>query len=122
MMLAFKVVLAKQDHVPTLIFDEIDAGVGGRTAEVIGRKLRAISRERQVICVTHMAQVASFADAHYQVAKEVEDRRTVTRATQLASRRAVAEELAKMIGGESLTPVALKHAEELLEKARRSAS
>jgi DNA repair protein RecN (Recombination protein N) len=121
LMLAFKVVLAKEDRVPTLIFDEIDAGVGGRMAEVIGRKLNAISRERQVVCVTHMAQVASFADAHYHITKEVEDHHTVTRAVKLASRRAVAEELAKMIGGESLTPVALKHAEELLEKARRSA-
>lgn len=119
-MLAFKVVLAKQDRVPTLIFDEIDAGVGGRTAEVIGRKLKVISRERQVICVTHMAQVASFADAHFQVAKEIGDHRTATHATKLSSKKAVVEELAKMIGGEAVTPVALKHAEELLNKAGQS--
>ncbi len=122
LMLALKVVLAKQDRIPTLIFDEVDAGVGGRTAEVIGKKLKFMSADRQVICVTHMAQIASHADAHYHIVKKVDDHHTTTQATRLTSSREIVEELAKMMSGEPLTPTAVQHAQELLTRAQSEKS
>src|SRR5262249_54029370 len=87
----------------TLIFDEVDSGIGGRAAETVGRKLRALSDGRQVLCVTHLPQIASFAHHHLRVEKQEQDGRTVTRLEQLnpAGRR---EELARMMGGSQVTP------------------
>lgn len=97
-----------------LIFDEVDSGIGGRAAETVGRKLRALGESRQVLCVTHLPQIASFAHHHFRVEKLEQDGRTVTRVEQLnaAGRR---EELARMLGGTQITPALRKHAEQLLK-------
>ena len=98
----------------TLIFDEVDSGIGGRAAETVGRKLRALGEQRQVLCVTHLPQIASFAHHHYRVEKIEQDGRTVTRVEPLddAGRR---EELARMLGGTQITPALMKHAGQLLK-------
>lgn len=96
-MLALKSVLSTVDETPTLIFDEIDAGLGGRGGEVIGRKLWRLAADHQVLCVTHLPQIASFGDAHFQVSKEQVGERTVTRAQLLDEPRRL-EELAQMLG------------------------
>lgn len=112
-MLALKSVLASVDSVPTLVFDEADAGVGGAVAEVVGRRLRAIADHRQVLCVTHLPQVASGADAHFLVAKSVEHGRTSTTVRQLRDRARV-REVARMLAGQRITATALRHAEEMI--------
>ncbi len=112
-MLALKSVLASVDSVPTLVFDEADAGVGGAVAEVVGRRLRAIANHRQVLCVTHLPQVASGADAHFVVAKSVERGRTSTTVRRLKDRARV-REVARMLAGQRITATALRHAEELI--------
>jgi len=98
----------------TLIFDEVDSGIGGRAAETVGRKLRLLGAERQVLCVTHLPQIASFAHHHFSVEKQDKDGRTVTRVESLnaAGRR---EELARMLGGSQVTPALRKHADQLLK-------
>lgn len=112
-MLALKSVMAAADRVPTLIFDEIDAGVGGRTAQVIGDKLARVAQEAQVLCVTHLPQIASRANAHIQVGKHVVGDRTVVSVKKLSSDERV-EEIARMLGGAAYSETALKHAEEML--------
>jgi DNA repair protein RecN (Recombination protein N) len=112
-MLALKSVLASVDSVPTLVFDEADAGVGGAVAEVVGRRMRAIADHRQVLCVTHLPQVASGADAHFLVAKSVERGRTSTTVRQLRDRARV-REVARMLAGQRITATALRHAEEMI--------
>ncbi len=97
LMLALKSVLSSADQTPTLIFDEIDAGLGGRGSEVIGYKLWALSADHQVLCVTHLPQIASFADAHFKVTKELKKGRTVTRLQRLNQKGRI-QELAEMIG------------------------
>ena len=114
LMLALKNVLANADRTPTLIFDEIDQGIGGRVGAIVGRKLWNLAREHQVLCITHLPQLAAFGDQHFNVAKQVEDGRThtITHAL-LGSERIV--ELAMMLGGESEPN--LKSAAELLTQA-----
>lgn len=112
-MLSIKNVLADYDEVETLIFDEVDAGVSGRAAEKIGKKLKEASKNRQILCVTHLAQVAAFADEHLLIQKEVRDNRTYTEVKQLDWDGRV-REISRIIGGEQLTDTALKHAEEML--------
>ncbi len=97
-MLALKRVLASADHTPTLIFDEIDTGIGGRVGAVVGEKLWQLTREHQVLVVTHLAQLAGYADRHYRVEKRIEDQVTRTRILTLDSDAARAEELAAMLG------------------------
>jgi DNA repair protein RecN (Recombination protein N) len=96
-MLALEVTLAAQDETPVLVFDEVDAGVGGRLGEVVGRALWTLARRHQVLCVSHLAQVAAYADAHVKVSKEVRDGRTHVIAERLAARESV-NELADMLG------------------------
>jgi len=115
-MLALKSALAEADTIPVLIFDEIDIGVGGRSGEVIGRKLWKLSRNHQVICVTHLPQIAAFADAHYNVSKRTAGDRTVSTIEALQG-DSCRNELAVMIGGPRYTATALKAAGELMEKA-----
>jgi len=115
-MLAIKNVLAGRDDVATLIFDEVDTGVSGRAAGKIGRKLREVSKSRQVICVTHLAQVAAFADSHFQIAKRVEDGKTLTEVMQLSQDEAI-RELARITSGDMATPAALQSAGEMREQA-----
>lgn len=115
-MLALKNILASVDQTPTLVFDEVDAGVGGRMAEVVGKKLWRVSRERQVICVTHFPQIAAFADVHLRVEKEISRGRTEARLVPL-SKEERAEELGRMLGGPEKSSTPFKHAQELLQAA-----
>jgi DNA repair protein RecN (Recombination protein N) len=110
-MLALKTVLAAEDEIPVLIFDEVDANVGGETANAIGEKMRRIAARRQVLCITHLPQVAATASAHYVVTKQVQKGRTVSEIALLARSARVAE-LTRMLGGQ--TEAARKHAESLL--------
>ncbi len=96
-MLAIEVVLAAQDQTPVLVFDEVDSGVGGRLGEVVGRALWSLAREHQVLCVSHLAQVAAYADTHVKVSKEVRAGRTHVVAERLAAHDSAAE-LADMLG------------------------
>jgi DNA repair protein RecN (Recombination protein N) len=115
-MLALKTVLAAEDEVPVLVFDEVDANIGGETAHAVGEKMAQIAKQRQVLCVTHLAQVAAHASEHYLVEKHVEASRTVSNITRLNEKQRVTE-LARMLGGQS--NAARKHAEELLEQVVR---
>jgi DNA repair protein RecN (Recombination protein N) len=116
-MLALKVVLAATDAVPVLVFDEVDAGIGGRTADAVGRKLRQVARLRQVLCVTHLPQIAAYAEQHLRVEKREADGRTATGAVLLPKDQRV-REVARMLGGESVTDTSLQHARELITQAR----
>src|SRR5262249_13831438 len=111
-MLALKTVLAAEDEIPVLIFDEVDANVGGETANAVGEKMKQIAAKRQVLCITHLPQVAALADAHYVVSKQVKNGRTISEITLLGKKERVAE-LTRMLGGQS--DAARKHAEALLK-------
>ncbi|MSS70494.1 MAG: DNA repair protein RecN [Candidatus Latescibacteria bacterium] len=113
-MLAMKSVLAGTDSVQILIFDEIDIGISGRIAEVVGRKLRSLSRTYQTISITHLPQIAKMADRHFSVYKETRRSRTVTRVRLLEGDER-AQELAKLMGGMKISKLTLKHAEEMLK-------
>ncbi|MFC1920238.1 DNA repair protein RecN [Chloroflexota bacterium] len=115
-MLALKCALAEADIIPVLIFDEIDIGIGGRSGEIVGRKLYNLSKNHQVICVTHLPQIAAFADAHYSVTKESAGDRTTSRITALQGNECLGE-LAEMIGGPDFTDSSLDAARELIQKA-----
>jgi DNA repair protein RecN (Recombination protein N) len=115
-MLALKSALAEADTIPVLIFDEIDIGIGGRSGEVIGRKLWKLSQHHQVICVTHLPQIAAFADAQYRVTKQTAGDRTASYIETL-DREMRIKELAAMIGGPKYTENALNAARELIESA-----
>lgn len=117
-MLAIRTILAAADETPTVIYDEIDAGIGGSMAEVVGRKLAAASRRHQVFCVTHLPQIACFADQHLVVAKRALRDRTETLVQVLAD-AGRPQELARMLGGPSGSTTGLQHAAELLEAAGR---
>ncbi|HXP61676.1 MAG TPA: DNA repair protein RecN [Dongiaceae bacterium] len=110
-MLALKTVLAAEDQVPVLVFDEVDANVGGETARAVGEKMRQIARQRQVLCITHLPQVAAPAAAHYVATKQLKGGRTVSEITPLDPKGRVTE-LARMLGGQ--TEAARKHAEALV--------
>ncbi|MEJ2150768.1 MAG: hypothetical protein P8Z40_15010 [Chloroflexota bacterium] len=110
-MLALKTVLSRADRTPTLIFDEIDAGIGGRIGAVVGHKLWSLSGEHQVLVVTHLPQLAGFGDAHFKVDKEVSEKRTVTRVHPLDEESRV-DELTVMLGAEAES--ARQNAQELL--------
>ncbi len=116
LMLAIKGVLAADAGPPTLIFDEVDAGIGGRVGAVVGVKTWQLSADRQVLCVTHLPQIAAFADLHLRIAKGVSAGRTVTTAEALST-QTVVEELAHMLGGASLA--SRQHAQEMLERTTR---
>lgn len=114
MMLALKVVLTEVDPVSTLVFDEVDAGIGGAVAEKVGRRLSKLAESHQVFCITHLPQIACFARHHYFVEKRVMGERIAT-TVQTLPREARIRELARMLGGASITPIALRHAEEMLD-------
>ena len=101
----------------TLVFDEIDAGIGGRVAEVVGRKLQELAARNQVVCVTHLPQIASFGTTHFHVWKEDEGGHTRARIRKLEARQERVEEIARMLGGETISQSALTHATELLDAA-----
>ncbi|MFH1887313.1 MAG: DNA repair protein RecN [Pseudomonadota bacterium] len=114
--LAIKVILAKKDGVRTVIFDEVDAGIGGATADVVGEKLAALSATHQVVCITHLPHIARFADCHLRVKKTVEHGRTKS-AMEALDDTARVEEIARMLAGEPVTPTSRRHAGELLASA-----
>lgn len=116
-MLALKSILAEVDRVPTLVFDEIDQGVSGRIAQAVGRSIYRLSQSRQILCITHLPQIASYGQAHYSVEKYVEDGRTFTRITALDEDRRV-EEIARLMTGEKISETVLKSARQLLAEAR----
>jgi DNA repair protein RecN (Recombination protein N) len=111
-MLALKTVLAAEDEIPVLIFDEVDANVGGETANAVGDKMKQIAAQRQVLCITHLPQVAAPADAHYVVTKQVKDGRTISGIEMLGKKERI-DELTRMLGGQG--DAARKHAEALLK-------
>ena len=115
-MLAIKTVLASRDRIPTMIFDEIDTGISGKTAWKVSEKLGALSRSHQIICITHLPQIAAMADAHYRIAKQAVNQKTETAITRLPQEEAV-EELARMLGGETITDTVRENARELLHTA-----
>ena len=117
-MLALKAATAGASDVPTLIFDEVDAGIGGAVAEVVGRKLRQLARGRQVLCITHLPQIAACADHHYVVRKRPSRGRTRSSAARLSDSERV-EELARMLGGVTITAQARRHAAELRRLGER---
>jgi DNA repair protein RecN (Recombination protein N) len=120
LMLAFKCLLARKDMVETVIFDEVDAGVGGEAAESVARKIKELSRHHQVICITHLPQIAARGNAHYLVEKRPSSGRTVTTVNLLSEQQRV-EELARMLAGESATEQTTAWARELLDKGRVAA-
>ena len=113
--LALKAILAETEAVETIVFDEVDAGIGGSVAEVVGKKLSSLSRHHQVICITHLPQIAKFGDHHFRISKQVSDGRTITTIKRLGKRERV-KEIARMLGGEKITRATLDHAHEMLGK------
>ena len=111
-MLAIKQVLPDSD-VPTLVFDEVDTGIGGATSELVGRKLKNVAARQQVLCITHLPQVAVFADQQLRVEKLISDGRTTTRICDLNTDERT-REVARMLAGTTVTDSALKHAAEML--------
>lgn len=118
-MLAIKTVLADSDDIPTLIFDEIDSGISGRTAQKVSEKLMLIAKSHQVICITHLPQIAAMADSHFEIAKSASQGRTIT-TIRLLDRQASVEELARLLGGARITEAVLKNAGEMKELADRT--
>jgi len=119
LMLAFKQVLPEGD-VPTLVFDEVDSGIGGATSETVGRKLKKVAQRQQVLCITHLPQVAVFADHHLRVEKRIGNGRTATTVTPLDG-SARAEEISRMLGGAVITDTTRRHAGEMLATAQAPA-
>ena len=111
-MLAIKAVMADKDEIETLIFDEIDVGISGRTAQKVSEKMCLIGRKHQVICITHLAQIAAMADTHYLIEKRVEDQMTKTKIRQLDGEESV-QELGRILGGAKITDAVLKNAREM---------
>lgn len=116
-MLSIKNILTNKDSIPVLIFDEVDAGIGGGVAEVVGEKLKKVSKNRQVFCITHLPQIASRADAHFQITKKAFSSRTITVVKELLGEERV-EEIARMAGGKVITDTVRRHAEEMIIKGR----
>jgi len=114
-MLALKTAFASADQIETLIFDEIDSGIGGQVALAIGSHFRKLSRHKQIFCITHLASIASFADNHIRVIKKEDEQGTITCADVLDPREKV-EEIARMLAGDSLGELSLRHAQELLDQ------
>ena len=108
---------ASRQAMPTFVFDEVDAGIGGRVAESVGQRLKRLARDSQVLCVTHLAQIACFADHHYYVEKAERGGRTMVTVTYLESGRERAAELARMLSGSQITDAVLKHAAAMLKQA-----
>ena len=116
-MLALKSVFADKDEIPTLIFDEIDTGISGRTAQMVSEKMAAIAKSRQLLCITHLPQIAAMADNHYLIEKTTDGIKTVTSLACLSEERSV-EELARMLGGATITDAVLENAREMKALAK----
>ena len=118
-MLAIKAVMAGQDNIGTLIFDEIDTGISGRTAQKVSEKMAVIAKTRQVICITHLAQIAAMADTHLAIEKQISQGKTITRVKKLNEEEQV-EELARILGGVEITEAVRASAREMKEMAERT--
>ncbi|VAW95945.1 DNA repair protein RecN [hydrothermal vent metagenome] len=119
--LAINVITAKDTRIPTLVFDEVDVGIGGRVAEIVGRELRALSEHSQVLCVTHLPQVAALGHHHLQVNKTSDKNVTTTQITHLSKELRI-EEIARMLGGLNITEQTRSHAKEMIEQAEKPAA
>ena len=119
LMLAMKSILSAADHTPTLIFDEIDAGVGGRSGQVVGEKLWSLTDHHQVLCITHLPQIAAFADSHFRITKHVKNDRTSTQVDELAASDRT-HEIAAMLGGTPVTSSSLENAREIIRHIEQS--
>lgn len=117
-MLAFKRILAIYDQIPTMIFDEIDTGISGRTAQIVGEKIYEISKDHQVICISHLPQIAALADSHFTINKVVSENKTKTIVHKLSDTGRI-EEMARLLGGVDLTDTTLKHAAEMIEMSEK---
>lgn len=118
-MLALKSILAAVDEIPTLVFDEIDLGVSGRIAQAVGKSIHQLSKSHQILCITHLPQIASHGEAHFSVEKYVENGRTFTRIIPLSEDQRV-EEIARLMAGEKITETVLSSARQLLEEAQQN--
>lgn len=118
-MLAFKKILSDVDKIETMIFDEIDTGISGRAAQVVGEKLAEMAKHKQLICITHLPQIAAFADDHYYIEKNVENERTFTSIRNL-SYQDRQEEIARLISGKNITEKTLEHSHEMIELAKKT--
>ncbi|MGC9975938.1 MAG: DNA repair protein RecN, partial [Syntrophales bacterium] len=116
--LALKNVLAKTGSVGTIIFDEVDSGIGGATAEDVGKKLKGVAKHHQILCITHLPQIACYGDRHYHVVKTVSGERTIASVDVLSDKERL-DEIARMLGGTELTKKTKEHAREMLELSRR---
>ena len=116
--LALKAILANTKSVETVVFDEVDAGIGGSVAEVVGKKLSSLARHHQIICITHLPQIAKFGDHHYKISKHVAGGRTTTTIEPLNDTERI-NEIARMSGGEIITPATLEHAREIFKTAKQ---
>ena len=114
-MLALKTVIAAADSIPTLVFDEVDVGVGGRSGSTVGEKLRSLSNQRQVLVISHLPQVAGFADKHFRIRKQVAGGRTFSVVDELDDAERV-EELAAMLDGEPVTDASRAKAVEMMRR------
>lgn len=115
--LSFKTLLSDIDRIPTIIFDEVDTGIGGRIAEAVGRLLAKVSEKHQIICITHLPQISVFADNHILVKKEIKGKETFTRVVKLDEEMKKLE-IARMLGGQEITEKTMEHAAEYLQKGQ----
>ena len=118
-MLAFKTVLADKDEISSLIFDEIDTGISGKTAWKVSEKLGILGRNHQIICITHLPQIAAMSDTHFLIEKGTKGERTVTTIKKISEEESL-RELARMLGGAEITDAALENAREMKELARNT--
>lgn len=117
-MLAFKSIMAEKDNMETLIFDEIDTGISGRTAQIMGEKIRKISKLRQVISISHLPQIAALADSHFVISKDISASKAITKVEMLSEDERVIE-LARLLGGVDVTELTLQHAREMLNLSKK---
>ena len=115
-MLGIKTILSEVDNIETLIFDEIDTGISGRTAQMVAEKLNIISKNHQIICITHLPQIAAMADNHYLIEKNFKDEITKTQITKLDNEAAI-NELARILGGVAITDAVMENAREMKKMA-----
>ncbi|MCK4756336.1 DNA repair protein RecN, partial [candidate division WOR-3 bacterium] len=116
--LSLKTLLSSIDQIPTIIFDEVDTGISGRIAEAVGHLLAKVSKQHQIICITHLPQISVFADNHILVQKEIKDKETFTRIVKL-DREMRKLEIARMLGGKEITEKTKEHAAEFLKKGQQ---
>lgn len=117
-MLAIKTIFSKSQGITSIVFDEVDTGVSGRVAQAIAEKIHEIGKNSQVLCITHLPQVAAISDTHYYIQKEIKNNRTETSVRELSEKQRI-NEIARMLSGAEVTPLTLEHAKELLDLAKK---